>query len=190
MLTSATLPLLISAAVLRTITHAFIYYPSALCTADANGGLCECQQVSASKCIIASWSQHKMILCTVSRGLCRCLPADALIYMAVLVEDEQAHLHQRCEHDTPRRGPPLARRLEAEVGADGVGAVADHDRQLVRADALRGVGNDGRLRAQAGADQVVVHRADGQQRRDGRPVHRRLPCTRHASSAWVCQQAN
>mmetsp|Transcript_22560 Transcript_22560/g.63332 ORF Transcript_22560/g.63332 Transcript_22560/m.63332 type:complete len:392 (-) Transcript_22560:1377-2552(-) len=67
------------------------------------------------------------------------------------------------------RGAPLAHRLEAQVRAHGRRPVAHQHGHVVGAEALRGLRDERRVGADGLVDQVVVHRARGQQRRDERP---------------------
>ena len=61
----------------------------------------------------------------------------------------------------------FARGFQGEVGADRAGAVADEAGELVGVAGLARFTHDAGLHAAAGVDQVVVHRAGGQQHRDG-----------------------
>mmetsp|Transcript_15003 Transcript_15003/g.40466 ORF Transcript_15003/g.40466 Transcript_15003/m.40466 type:complete len:533 (+) Transcript_15003:2899-4497(+) len=65
---------------------------------------------------------------------------------------------------------PLASSLVCEVGADGVSAVANEGGRVVGGIAGQGVNHDGGIRAQALADEVMVHSADCQQGRNGRAL--------------------
>ncbi len=65
----------------------------------------------------------------------------------------------------PAALPEVAHRLEGEVRVHGRGAVADEAGEVVDAPALRRLGDERGPAAQASPDQVVVHGADGEQRR-------------------------
>jgi hypothetical protein len=64
----------------------------------------------------------------------------------------------------------LVDRVEQQVRVDRAGAVADQRGEVVDLARLAGLEHEARAQADARAHEVVVHRGDGQQRRDRRPV--------------------
>jgi hypothetical protein len=65
------------------------------------------------------------------------------------------------------RASPRAARLEREPRVHRGGAVPDEARDVVGAESARGLDDDGGARPEADGDEVVVHRADGEEGRNG-----------------------
>ncbi len=121
----------------------------------------------------------------------RLLEADRLedLRAAVALDGRDPHLGDRLQQrlaqrlDDPPLGlvgvldagdAPVAGQLvdgvEHEVGVDRAGAVADEHGEVVDLARLAGLEDEPRAQARALAHEVVVHGADGQQRRDRRAV--------------------
>ena len=121
----------------------------------------------------------------------RLLEADRLedLRAAVALDGRDPHLGDRLEQglaqslddpslglvgvldagDAPVAGE-LVDRVEHEVGVDGARAVADEHGEVVDLARLAGLEHEARAQARALAHEVVVHGADGQQRRDRRAL--------------------
>ena len=121
----------------------------------------------------------------------RLLEADGLedLRAAVALDGRDPHLGDRLEQrlaqaldDPPlgllgildARDAPVARelvdRVEHEIGVDRARAVADEHGEVVHLARLAGLEHEARAQARALAHEVMVHGADGQQRRDRRAV--------------------
>ena len=121
----------------------------------------------------------------------RLLEADGLedLRAAVALDGRDPHLGDRLEQglaqaldDPPlgllgilhARDAPVARelvdRVEHEIGVDRARAVADEHGEVMHLARLAGLEHEARAQARALAHEVMVHGADGQQRRDRRAV--------------------